>query len=435
MFKFKTVDGVNYLVDMKGNFIKSADDEKIEAPEGTEELSAEDEAKANEEGGGDEGDEGATDELKAFITKTSKAQATEVIKSLDLAGVFKAENRLALKDALAEHVKGTEKGGIDLEATKKGFEFAKSGVGKSHEIHLKELSELNSLTGDVIPEDRVPGISRDPVETPFLEELATSGSTNSNKVTWVEVLTETGSPATTAELAKFPEKDYTFGVVSEDVYKVAVMSKASNEILEDAPQLVSFVKSSLVEDLQIKFDNELLVGDGVAKFTGILTTAPTFTGGALANTFPTTTVTKFDVLRVAIMEVMVAGKMKKFLPTAIMLNPADATELDLQKASDGHYVMPPFTSADRTVIKGVRVIENTTITAGTFLVGDFRKLVVANRRGLSLQVATENVDDFEKDMISIRLSRRAASYVRTNDVGAFLQGTFAQAILDLDDTL
>lgn len=429
MFKFKTVDGVNYLVDMKGAFIKSADDENIVAPEGTEEFV---EAEAEAEADAPAEELGDVKALKAFISKNTAEQVQAVLKALDLSGTMKATSRKAFADALM----GTEKkGGLDVEAIKKGFAFVKTAVGHSHEIQLKELSELNSLTGEVILEDRRPEISRDAIESPFLEELATSGSTGSDKVTWVEVLSETGAPATTAELAKFPEKNYTFGVQSADVYKVAVMSKASNEILEDAPQLVSFVKSALVEDLQIKFDNELLTGDGVGKFTGILTTAPVFTGGALANTFPTTTVTKFDVLRVAIMEIMVAGKVKKFLPTAIVLNPVDATSLDLEKGSDGHYVMPPFTSADRTVIKGVRVIENTTITAGTFLVGDFRKLVVANRRGLALQVATENVDDFEKDMISIRLSRRSASYVRTNDIGAFVQGVFATAILALDDTL
>ena len=429
MFKCKFVDGVKYLVDMKGLFIKSEDGEKIEAPEGTEEFTAEDEAAAE---AGTSKDDGGLDELKSFIAKTAKSQAQEVIKTLDLAGAFKSENRKALAEALTAHVKGEEAKGLDIEAIKKGFAFAKSGVGKSHEIELKSLSELSSLTGEVILEDRKEGISRDAVESPFVEELATTGTTNSDKVTWVEVLTETGSPATTAELAKFPEKDYTFGVESAEVYKVAVMSKASNEILEDAPQLVSFVRSSLIEDLQIKFDNELLTGNGVNKFTGILTFAPVFTGGALANTFTAGTANKFDVLRIAIMEIMVAGKVKKFTPTAIVLNPVDATSLDLEKGSDGHYVMPPFTTADRTVIKGVRVIENTTITAGTFLVGDFRKLVIANRRGLSLQVATENVDDFEKDMISMRLSRRAASYVRTNDIGAFVRGNFATAITAIE---
>jgi len=428
MFKFKTVDGVNYLVDTKGNFIKSEDGEKIVAPEGTPE---------HVEGEADEADEaveesGAADELKAFITKTAKEQAQAVLKSLNLGGTFMAESRKALVDALKGSVAGTEDKGLDLEAIKKGFALVKGGVGKSHEIELKTLSELNSLTGEVILEDRQSEITRDPVETPFIEELATTGTTGSDKVTWVEVLSETGEPATTAELAKFPEKNYTFGVQSAEVYKVAVMSKASNEILEDAPQLVSFVRSSLVEDLRIKFDNELLTGNGVGKFTGILTTAPTFTGGGLAGTFEAGTANKFDVLRAAIAEIAIAGK-GKFQATAICLNHIDAAGLDLEKGSDGHYVMPPFTTAERTVIKGVRIVENTTIVAGSFLIGDFRKMVVANRRGLSLQVATENVDDFEKDMISMRLSRRAASYVRTNHVGAFLTGTFAAGITALED--
>jgi len=131
------------------------------------------------------------------------------------------------------------------------------------------------------------------------------------------------------------------------------------------------------------------------------------------------------------MEIVVAGK-GKFRATEIVLSPVDATALDLEKGTDGHYIMPPFASADRSVIKGVSVMENTGITSGTFLVGDFTKLHVANRRGLSLQVATENQDDFEKDMITMRLSRRLASYIRTNEIGAFVQGDFASAITALE---
>lgn len=418
MFYFKIVDGVKYLVDAKGAFIKNDKGENIVAPDETPEFED-----------GEDVDEEVTDELKSFVEKTAKAHAAEAVKALDMQGTFSKEARKAFADALAA-TKPKEKG-LDGEAVKKGFAALKNGTSKSFEFQFKALSELNSIDDETILEDRQTEITRDPVNTPFIEELATSGTTASNRITWVEVLTETGTPATTAELAKFPEKDYTFGVVSADVYKVAVMSKASNEILEDAPQLVSFVRNALVEDLQIEFDKLLLSGDGVNKFTGILTTAPEFTGGALAGTIEAGTANKFDVLRAAIYEIKAAGK-GKFLPTAICLNSADAAELDLEKGEDGHYIMPPFTTSDRTTIKGVRVIENEMITAGTFLVGDFRKLNVANRRGLALQVSTENVDDFEKDMITMRLSRRAASYVRTNHVGAFITGTFADAITALE---
>jgi HK97 family phage major capsid protein len=433
MFKYKLVDGKKFLVDLKGLFIKNEEGENVEAPEGTEEFNEADQAATDAVENGtatDAPEDGSVEDMKSYLASKSSAQIKELLGGLDLKGLFAVESRKALVDMIKGSAPAKDKS-IDVEAVKKGFAHAKGAAGRSYEVKVKELSELNSLTGEVIEEDRRPGITRDPVETPFIEELATTGTTGSNKVTWVEVGTESGGPATTAELAKFPEKNYTFLVQSADVYKIAVMSKASNEILEDAPQLVSFVRNALVEDLRIKFDNELLTGNGTGTFTGILTTAPAFTGGGLAGTFDAGTVTRFDVLRAVINEIKANGK-GGFMPTAICLHPDDATKLDLEKGSDGHYIMPPFSTADRTTIKGVRIVENTQITSGSFLVGDFRKMVVANRRGLALQVATENVDDFEKDMISMRLSRRAASYVRTNDIGAFSRGTFAAAITALE---
>ena len=422
MFKFKLFGDDKFLVDSKGKFIKNADGENVPAPKDAEEfVETADDSK-------DE-DSAEVEELKALFKEVATENAKEALKAMNM----KEELAKSTKEAFADVVNASKKAdtSLNVEKTKEGFAFAKSAIGKSFEVSVKELSELNSLTGDVVEEDRKAGITRDPQRAVFMEDLATSEGTNSDKVSWVEVVDETGAPATTAELATFAEKDYEFGVFSADVVKVTVMSKASNEILEDAPQLVSFVRNSLIEDLNLKVDEKLLSGTGVSDITGVLATAPAFTGGALAGTLTAGTATKADVLRTAIMEIVVAGK-GKFRATEITLSPIDATALDLEKGTDGHYIMPPFATADRSVIKGVSVMENTGITAGTFLVGDFTKLHVANRRGLSLQVATENQDDFEKDMITMRLSRRLASYIRTNEIGAFVQGDFASAITALE---
>lgn len=423
--KYKIVNGIKYLVDSKGVIIKDAEGADVVVPEA--QATGMTEHKEGEEAETELGDENVK-ALTAYIKTLATAEAKEAVKALDIIGGFSVEARKGFAEAFkAEMEKGAE-AGLDVVAIKAGFKAVKSAVGKSFEFEAKSLSELSSLTGTVIAPDRTDtSIIRAPLRTVLIEDLADSANTDSNKVTWVEVLTESGAPATTAELATYAEKDYTFGVYSADVLKVTVMSKHSIEILEDMPALVASVKEMITEDLNLKVDEKLYSGAGTAgEFNGIYTQATAFSAGALIVPSPN----KIDVLRSALVQVATAGK-GRFQPTGIMLNPIDAGLLDMTKDANGAYVMPPFTSADRTVIKGVKVIENTLVTAGTFLVGDFRRLKVRNKRGISVQVATENGTDFEKDIMTIRASRRLASYVKTNEAGAFVKGTFSTAITDL----
>lgn len=422
--KYKIVNGKKFLVDTKGVVMKDAEGVDVEVDETTA-------ATMTEHTDAPEGEVAVDDEavkaLKGYIKTLATSEAKEAVKALDMVNNFGTEAKKAFAEAFK--AKMSEKGAdsLDIAAIKKGFSTVKTAGGKSFEFEVKSLSELNSLTGDVILEDRDPSIIRAPQRDILIEDLADSAGTTSNKVTWVEVLAETGAPATTAELATFAEKDYTFSVYEAPVLKVTVMSKHSTEILEDMPSLVAAVKEMLQEDLNLKVDEKLYSGaGGSGEFNGVYTQATAFAAGTLVVASPN----RIDVLRAAMVQLSTAGK-GKFKPTAILLNPIDAGLLDMTKDAQGAYVMPPFTSADRTVVKGVRVIESVLVTAGTFLVGDFRRLKVRNRRGLSVQVATENGTDFEKDILTIRASRRLASYIKTNDAGAFVKGTFSTAITDL----
>ncbi len=416
---FTKLFGTNYECDEKGFLTKDANDEEVVLTD--EQVTSEEMTEVTADAG-----EVEVKKLQKFI----KEQSSQTTKDfLETVGVGKTMNKEMLKTFI-EAIKTADVGSdssLDKDAITKGFAQVKSSAGKSFEFDVKSLSELNSLTGEVIRSERETEIYRAPVRDPFIEELANTSTTVAPKISWTEVITETGAPATTAELATFAEKDYTFGVFEAPIYKVTVMSKHSTEILEDMPTLVAEVKKMMEVDLNLKVDEKLLLGAGTTgEFMGVYTAATTFAAGTTVVATPN----KFDVLRVAMAKIADAGK-GKYKPTAIILNAIDHADLDLAKGTDGHYIMPPFSTSDRTVIKGVKIVENSVMTAGTFLVGDFTKLTVRNRRGFSIQVATENGTDFEKDILTIRASRRLGSYIKGNDEGAFIKGTFSTAITDL----
>ena len=429
--KYKIVGGKKYLVTSAGVFFKDVDGNNIEVTE--EQAVSLEEVKEGEATPADAPadaniDNDAVVEMKNYIATLAGKEAKEAVKALNLIDGFSSASRKAFAEAFADGMKASnKKDALNVESIKKDFASVKSTAGRSMEFEVKSLSELNSLTGLVIETDRDPEITRTPQREVLIEAISNTGGTTSNKVTWVEVLTETGAPATTAELANFAEKDYTFGVYETPVLKVTVMTKHSIEILEDMPALVAMVKEMITEDLNLKVDEKLFNGAGTAgEFNGVYTQAPAFSAGTMVVVSPN----RIDVLRAACTQIAVAGK-KRFLATDIILNPIDAALMDMTKDANGAYVMPPFTTADRTVIKGVRIVENVLMPVGNFLAGDFRKHKVRTRRGVTVQVATENGTDFEKDILTIRASKRLANYIRTNENGAFVKGVFATAITDL----
>lgn len=440
--KYKKVGNKLYLVKDNGEVTS------IEVTQEQIDAQKLEEVKETDPKAGDEADADAElakveNDLKEFVVSNVKSKVSEAMKNL---GSIKGLDK-DIKSAMAEAFKGADekkasfsadeegKKSISAEDVMKGLKSVKgSGVGSTFSFSadsVKTLSELNSLTGNVILEDRKTDIVRENVRPIFLEQIVNVSSTGSDKISYVEATDQSGKPATTAELAKFPEEDFEFNTFQAPVKKISVMHKASNEILEDAPQLVSKVREWLNEDMNIEAENKMLFGTGASgEFTGIFSIAPTFAAGNFTNTV--LKANEFDVLRVAIQQIVNASK-SRYMPNAILMNPEDVAKMDLIKNSQESYVLPPFITADKTTVRGVRIIENPAIPAGEFLVGDFNKANLANRRGLSMQVATENVDDFEKDMISIRLSRRFAFYVRNNDIGAFVKGVFATAITALDN--
>jgi HK97 family phage major capsid protein len=413
MFKFKKVGDTKYLVDSKGLFMKNEAGENIVADETiTEEFvdTTTDEAQLDADVAE------ATEEILSKVDEAIETKTNGKFRQFAKAiGQSKALEAMTETKTVENPLRKTVETGLK----------SLSSTGKSFEFSVKTLSELNSLTGDVIMPARETEITRDPQRMPLMESIASVTPINSNKVEWTEVLNETGAPAQTAELAKFPVKDWTFGIFDAKVKKSAVYTKASNEIKEDMGELVNIVNSFLVEDLNLHVDQQLLNGDGTGEnLTGIFTISPTFTGGTLAGSVDDPN--NMDVLRAAIAEIQVVGN-GKFMPNAILMNPADVALMELTKGTDGHYVMPPFSTAERTQISGVRIIANTAIPAGEFLAGDFSKFRIRQARGLTVQVAVENEDDFLRDMFTIRASRRLVSYMRTNDNGAFVKGDFATA--------
>jgi HK97 family phage major capsid protein len=63
---------------------------------------------------------------------------------------------------------------------------------------------------------------------------------------------------------------------------------------------------------------------------------------------------------------------------------------------------------------GARMVMSANMTAGNFLAGAFRgNSLLVDREEVNVQVAEQNVDDFEKNMYTVRIEERLANVVFT----------------------
>lgn len=267
------------------------------------------------------------------------------------------------------------------------------------------------------------GVARIARRMPFLRSLVNASGTTSKYITYIQTSGQEGGADMTAEGAAKSQADFNVVETSVAVKKVTAWIKVSKEMIADLPFMRNEINNELMEIVELKLDSQILSGDGTGdNLTGILTNAVAWAAGNFALLYVTPN--EFDVLAVAIAQVQTG----LFSANYIVLHPEDVVRMQLSKTTTGEYTyaMHYVDVNGVTRVKGIPVVENTGMTVGTFLVGDFTKSNLRIREDLNIQVGYVN-DDFTKNLMTILCEARAVHYVKSNHYGAFVKGTFSTA--------
>jgi HK97 family phage major capsid protein len=371
------------------------------------------------------------------VTKAELIELMSAVKELETKGAEVTSMKSNLEEialrVLELETKGVEKNVEEtldsvLKAKKDELSAMKDKSSASVQFTMKAVGTMalsTNVTGQVPQAQREQGITRIQTRNPFILQLVNVGTIMSNVWEWVEQKNREGGSAMTAEGAAKSQADFDLVVASANVKKVTAYIKVTKEMLDDVELLRSEIDQELTELINLKIDDQLLNGSGLTvNLTGIVTNATAWAAGSFANAIPSPT--NYDVLATGVNQVRV----NLFEPTDIVLHPTDVTKMKLSKGSDGHYVLPPFTSVDGTNVEGIRVIANTGVALDKFLVGDFTKSGVRFKEGLTINVGYEN-DDFTKNLVTILAEARLVHRVKSNHYGAFVYGDFSDAITAL----
>lgn len=374
----------------------------------------------------------SNDDVNAIKSELAKLEAIEEKGATIEAQIAKFQGEIeALKESSKKESVKMAKNLSEAITSEFGAKHAEilNAVEKGQNFNLDVKTDTTlagDYTGVVALSQLEQGVNRIARPIRRMVEISNVGTTSSKYVTYIQQTTASET-AFVAEAGTKANGQVSYQEVSVEVKKVAGFIKVSKEMLSDLAFVRSEINNDLMESVAQNIDTQLLNGTGTgANLNGVLASATAWSAGSFAGTITNPTI--IDVLRVA--KAQVEGN--DFLPTHIVLNPADVAKIELSKTTTGEYTYPNFTEgmAPNMQLSGLVVVPSTNLSAGTFLVGDFTKFNVRMREGMNIQVGYEN-DDFARNMVSILCEARLCSFVKANDVDAFVKGDIATAIAAL----
>ena len=307
------------------------------------------------------------------------------------------------------------------------FKASKDGRHEfGFDLSLKVAGDMTlagNVTGTMPQAERLSGVNDIAERAVLTYPLIPKLNTAANTIEWVYETNQDGTIDGTAEGAAKDQIDNDFVVTSVALVKRAAYFKVSTEMLDDVTFMAGWLRNKLIVRLFLDIDNQCLNGDNVApNLNGVLNQSTTFAAGTFAGTVDNAN--DVDSLVVAKNQIKIANQGTGAL--TIMMHPSDVASLLLTKLSttDKRYVDRLMMVGSTLMLDGTPIIENTNITVGDFLVGDFSKATIVQKSAISVEVGLDG-NDFTKNMRTILAEWRGQLFIQNNDTTAFVTGTFA----------
>ena len=289
------------------------------------------------------------------------------------------------------------------------FEGIKSAGGRGR-FSMEVKATINSATtnaagsaGAMVEPTRLAGIIAPPGQKLTIRDLLLQGQMDGNALQYVRETGFTNNAATVAELAKKPESDIKFDMVDTSAKVIAHYMKASRQILDDASQLRSYIDGRLRYGLKLVEERQLLNGDGTGQnLHGIIPQASVY---AVPTGAATTLATGLDTFRFAMLQAVLA----EYPASGFVLNPVDWANIETLKDTSGQYLIGNPQGTANPTVWGLPVVQTQAIAQGKFLTGAFNLgAQIFDRWQSRVEIATENEDDFVKNLVTILCEERLA---------------------------
>lgn len=351
------------------------------------------------------------DRANDAVAKAEKAGEISANAEKSTADTLKAVNEMREQLAQIEQ-KMARRPGQDEDAIKsfgsqvvesdKFKSFQTAGYNGSVKLQLKEITAADSGTAWAGRDNEVVGL---PQRRMTIRDLLTVTPTTSGSIDYARQTTRTNAAAPVAEGAAKPYSDYVWEQVNAPVRTIAHLAKITRQALDDSIQLQGEIDAEMRYGLRYAEEDQLLNGDGTGvNIDGLIANATAYA----APFDPAGTETNIDLIFLA----MLQAELALYPADGVVLNTADFGRVRLLKDADGNYIMGAPAGTIEPRLWGVPTVSTPAIAIDKFLVGGFRLQTLYDRMAPEVLISSENVDDFERNLYTMRCEERVALAVK-----------------------
>lgn len=266
---------------------------------------------------------------------------------------------------------------------------------------------------ETIEVDRDPDIVRGAGEPEILtvRDVMSVTPTTSDQIRFVKY---TYSRAAASQAGRAEAKQWstlTANPESVQVETIAVMSKVTEQDIDDAPRMVTIINSEMRLDVKVEEERQIVWGDGTNNNLEGL-----FEQGVENYEFDRAQ--PGDTIIDTVRRMRTDLRKRRVMPNALLIDPLDWEDVELQKSSeDEHYIWGVVQTLRGPQIWSLRVIESDAMTnpdtgERRVLMGDFvRGATLYDRHDVRLAVGFVD-DDFARNLRSLRAEERLAVGVK-----------------------
>jgi HK97 family phage major capsid protein len=385
--------------------------------------------------GGEKTVEQLADEVRKMLDTSQKATLEVAEKALTEAqknGTLSAETKATADKALAEtqtvktiladieqkmarrpgngepEVKSYGAQVIELPSLKS---FRENGGRGNVRMQLKAITAAQTGTNW---SDRDPEVTGLPKRVLTIRDLLNVIPTTAGSVDYAKQTTRTNAAAVVAETASKQYSAYVWTKVNAPIRTIAHLAKLTRQALDDSVQLQGEVDSEMRYGLALAEETEILSGDNTGEhLNGLIPNATAYVAPITVDD-----ATMIDVIRLALLQAELA-----LYPTdGIVLNPADWAGIELTKTEDGAYIFANPQQLAGPRLWGKPVVATPAMTIDKFLAGGFKLQTLYDRMQPEVLISSENADDFETNMLTMRCEERVA--LAPKKPGALIYGDF-----------
>lgn len=304
--------------------------------------------------------------------------------------------------------------GVQVAMSDKYTSFKAAGYQGTARFSLKAVTPIGTAQAGTNWSERDREVVGLPTRQSYIRDLLTVVPTTSGSVDYARQTVRTNAAAPVAEGAAKPYSNYEWGQVTAAVRTVAHLAKLTRQALDDAVQLQGEVEQEMRYGMKLAEESQLLSGDGTGQnLTGMIPNAT-----AYAAPITIAGGTMIDKIRLALLQ----AELALYPSDGVVMNPADWAGIELTKDSQGRYIWANPLQLAGPVLWGKRVVPTPAMTLDKFLTGGFKLQTLYDRMAPEVLIASENADDFEHNLYTMRCEERLALAIKRP--GALIYGDF-----------